>query len=381
MIRGFLSACLLLLALMCALPAQAAGTGVKALEKAHLNLNKGNLGQKKAKINRKNKGARRNKAKLKRKNGGLRRNKTKPNGKNGTLRQNKVKVGFGREKHNRNLRKLRRKNARVSLQRTKFNLDGAKKGQNKKLRQKKKGRNKANFRRNRPNSVKLIARDMHKKHVAKLHGVPKHFDWYKGPRVGMGLDPKGFTAMNAWGQVYEAAGGNPSTNSRVQLRKIKAFYLSKSDGKWHKLQATRSVEGDAYTEGFGNNSSHKADERRENGGGISVTVGNGMNYHFWPKSDRVALPPAKDIAGIFTTVQARLVLNDPKKRDDRIKSRILVGMGGDYWRDKNAQWAPNYVNNNDIAIGRHRFVKTGWRSFNMTTLSRKALRRTPPPLK
>jgi hypothetical protein len=232
-----------------------------------------------------------------------------------------------------------------------------------------------------PNSIELVAQDMRLPHEAKLRGVPVHFDWYKGPRINMGLTPRNFTAMTAWGQVYEAAQGNIATNTRVELRNIKSYYLSASDRHWHLLQTSRSVEGNAFTEDYAGNINFAADIRPEAGGGISVTVGNGLNFHFWPAGDRASLPPVKDLAGIFTTVQARLIVDDTTKPDDRARARILVGMGGDYWRNINAQWAPNYANNNDIAIGRHRYVKTGWQSFNMTTMSLTELQKFPPPLR
>ncbi len=231
-----------------------------------------------------------------------------------------------------------------------------------------------------PNSVKLIAQDMHLPHEAKLHGAPAYFDWFTGPRIGMGLSPQGFKAMTAWGQVYEAEQGSPARNTRVLLRNIKAFCLSASDGEWHMLQGSRSVNGEAYAEDFVDNINIAADVRSEDSGGVSVIVGNGLNYHFWPTGERAVLPLAKNISGIFTTVQARLVVDDPAKPDDRACARILVGMGGDYWRDGDAQCAPNYANNNDIGIGRHRYVKTGWQSFNMTTMSLAELQKTPPPL-
>jgi len=231
-----------------------------------------------------------------------------------------------------------------------------------------------------PNSVALIAQDMRLDHEARLHGVPRHFDWYQGPRPGMGLDPGAFTAMTAWGQVYEAAQGSPAVNTRVQLRNIAAYYLSASDGAWHLLHGSLSVDGEAYSEDFEDNVNTTADVRAEASGGVSVAVGDGLNYHFWPEGDRAVLPPGEDIAGVFATVQARLVQGDPAGPDDRASARLLVGMGADYWRDVDAQWAEDYANNNDIAIGRHRYVKTGWQSYNMTTLSLEGLRNSPPPL-
>jgi len=232
-----------------------------------------------------------------------------------------------------------------------------------------------------PNSVALIAQDMRLPHQARLHGVPAYFDWYSGPRINMGLDPRGFAAMTAWGQVYEAAAGSPATNTRVELRNIRAYYLSAVDHSWHVLQASGSVEGDAYTENYEGNVNTASDIRPEADGGLSVTVGGGLNFHFWPAADRGELPPPGDIAGIFASVQARLIVDDPGKPDDRAQARLLVGMGGDYWRDADAQWAPDYANNDDIAIGRHRYVKSGWMWFNMTTMSLAELRKYPPPLR
>ena len=232
-----------------------------------------------------------------------------------------------------------------------------------------------------PNSVELIAEDMRLPHEAKLHGVPRNFDWYNGPRINKRLDPEGFTAMTAWGQVYQAVLGSPATNTRVQLRNIEAYYLSRSDGAWHVLQASRGVDGEAYAEDFDVNENKGANVRVEADGSGSVLIEDGYTYHFWPEGDRALLPAVEDIAGVLSTVQARLIVDDPARPDDRTKARLLLGMGADYWRDTEVQWAEGYVNNDDIAIGRHRFVKTGWQSFNMTTLNLERLRRTPPPLR
>jgi hypothetical protein len=54
-------------------------------------------------------------------------------------------------------------------------------------------------------------------------------------------------------------------------------------------------------------------------------------------------------------------------------------MGGDYWLNLNAQW-DNFKTNGGIAIGRFKYVKPGWQSFNMTTLPEATLRSNPPPI-
>jgi hypothetical protein len=87
------------------------------------------------------------------------------------------------------------------------------------------------------------------------------------------------------------------------------------------------------------------------------------------------------IAGIFTTVQARLILDDPTLPDDRAQARYLLSVGGDYWRDLAAEWQSDWTTVGDAAIGRFRYVITDWQSFNMTTVSDEVLCANPPPLR
>ncbi|MBN1893897.1 hypothetical protein JW906_05360, partial [bacterium] len=113
------------------------------------------------------------------------------------------------------------------------------------------------------NSVETIIDDMTKIHEARPHGVPSNYDWAVRPRIGMGNDPGGFKAMTAWGQLYEAAEGNPATNARVQIRDLEAYLLSKADGQWHILQGSLRVEGAAYREDFAGDVNEPADIRLE----------------------------------------------------------------------------------------------------------------------
>jgi hypothetical protein len=224
--------------------------------------------------------------------------------------------------------------------------------------------------------VATIIYDMIPPHEGKPHGV--NYDWASGPRIGMGNNPKGFKALIAWGQLYEDSQGNPATNSRVQISNIKAYMLSKRDGKWHLLQRSRKVEGAAYREDYVGDINKPADIRYESDGSISVKAGQGYNFHFWSPTGRVQIDP-NDVAGIFTTVQARLVIDNPQKPDDRSKARYLLSMGGDYWLDLSAQW-DNWTTNGDIGIGKFKYVTTKWQAFNMTNLSPTEIRQNPPPM-
>jgi hypothetical protein len=227
------------------------------------------------------------------------------------------------------------------------------------------------------NSITTIIYDMTPPHEGMPHGVPTSYNWASKPRVGWGNNPQGFKAMIAWGQLYEATTGNPATNTRVQIRNIRAYMLSKREGQWYLLQSSTRVEGAAFREDFAGNVNKAADIRYEPDGSISVKAGQGYNFHFWTPS-RVPIDP-NDIAGIFTTVQARLVIDNLQRADDRAKARYVLSMGGDYWLNLTAKW-DNWTTNGDIGIGKFKYVTSNWRAFNMTTLSPAQIRQNPPPL-
>lgn len=227
------------------------------------------------------------------------------------------------------------------------------------------------------NSIEEIINDMKLPHEAIAHGT-EQYDWGKAPRIGMGNDPGEWTAMIIWGQVYESVNRNIATNTRVELRNIAAYYLSKKDSKWHRWQYAKEIKGAAYREDFADDENKPADIRKEPDGTISITCGNGYNFHFWPATGRVEIDPS-DISGVFTTCQARLILDDPEKPDDRNQSEYLLSIGGDYWKDKNAEW-DYWKTNADIAIARFKYVIRDWRAFNMHTLDEITLRENPPPM-
>ena len=228
------------------------------------------------------------------------------------------------------------------------------------------------------NSMATIGDDMNLPHAGRPRGVPDHYNWVLKPRVGAGNNPKGFTALTAWGQVYEDATGNPATNTRVQIRNLKTFLLSRRTGRWKLIQNSVSVSGAAYREDYVNDDNQPADVRQESNQGVSVKAGNGYNFHFWTTTGRATIDPT-DVGGVFVTVQARLILDSPARPDDRSQARYLLSVGGDYWLNTTARW-DNFKTNHDIAMGRFKYVTSEWQAFNMTTLSRAKLLRNPPPL-
>lgn len=202
------------------------------------------------------------------------------------------------------------------------------------------------------------------KHEGIPHGVPLDYDWAQKPRFGDG--PKdNYPKYTAWGQVYEDAEGNPADNTRVQIRNMVSYYFSRKEQKWIKLQGEGKIEGAAYPESFGKGLGtcpHIARDESENGGGASVTAGKGYNFHFWPSEARIDVVPS-DIEAIYTTLEARLILDDEKGEDDRDTARYLMSVGGDFWIvDGNGSGGDNH--NFDFAVGRFRYITNEWQRFS-----------------
>jgi hypothetical protein len=186
-------------------------------------------------------------------------------------------------------------------------------------------------------SIETIISDMQPPHEGQPQGVPDAYDWSKGPRMGMGNQPRpNFNAMIPWGQLYGAVEGNSATNTCVQIRDLRAYLLDRRDHKWHLLQHCQRFEGAAYRADYQGNKSKPADIRKESDGSISVQVDRNYNFHFWCPM-RVKIDP-NPILGIFTTAQARLTVENPQKADDRKQSRYLLSIAGDYWLNVAAPW-------------------------------------------
>jgi Ca2+-binding RTX toxin-like protein len=229
------------------------------------------------------------------------------------------------------------------------------------------------------NLADLLISDMTLAGEGKPHGVPDYYGWSIKPRIYKGNDPGDFQAMIAWGQVYEEAGGNPATNSRVQLQNIQTFILSKSTGQWVKIQDSQAVDGAAFRENYVGNVNRPANGIKLPDGSIAVTAGQGFNYHFWPASGKIEIDP-NDIAGIVTSVEARLVVADPSQPDDRNSANYVLNMGGDYWRNTSVPWNGLDVNNSEIGQGRFKYVTSEWQTFSMSTLNANLLLNNPPPI-
>ncbi len=230
------------------------------------------------------------------------------------------------------------------------------------------------------NTLQLIRDDMTRLHEGYPRGVSLTTGWAEGPRVGWGNDPPAdWNAMIPWGQIYADSRGNPAVNVRCQIRNMQAWYLSKKDDQWKKWVLTSRIEGANYAEDFQNDVNIPADIRQEGPeAGISVPPPpQGYNFHFWSGEGRIVMDPL-DIAGVWVSMEARLIRADEQQPDDRPAARLLFSAGADYWQSPTAAW-DQWKTNGDIAIGRFRYLTSDWQAFNMHTLSEMQLQSNPPP--
>jgi hypothetical protein len=212
------------------------------------------------------------------------------------------------------------------------------------------------------NPLSVAVDDMTLPHQGYPHGVPASYDWAQGPVERSQAIPGRFHAVVAWGQVYEDRCGNPAHNTRVQIKDIRIYLLDRWGGTWRLLQHARRVAGAAYRESFSPPIHRPADIRSEPDGGISVKAGGGFNFHFY-SPDRARIRP-KHVAALLATVQARLIVDDPTRPDDRSHARYILSVGADLWRDTVIEYDRD-ENNPDMGMGRFRYVTPDWQSFNM----------------
>lgn len=238
------------------------------------------------------------------------------------------------------------------------------------------------------NCAQAIINDMTLPGDAALHGTEK-FDWGLGnggiekiPIPAKNYKGESWTAMTNWGQVYIPRSGSKATNTRCQIRNVQTMILSK-DGKWRQVQ-NGNPGGAAFKEDFANDESKAANVRDEatNGGGISVIVGvgdfAGFNFHFWTEKPARVDIDTNTIVALYTSCEARLIIDDIRKADDRKDCKNILMMGADWWLNKETGWKPDWSANSGVAGGRSKWVTSEWQTYNMCTLPEDELRKNPP---
>lgn len=226
----------------------------------------------------------------------------------------------------------------------------------------------------------ILIDDMSLQNEGKLHGVPDSWSWNNGPELSGNTIPSQYNAIQGWGHLYEAASGNTSTNTRVALRNMETWWLSKSTNKWKRVQSSpNNVEGAAFREDYAGNASENPDLKII-GGYQAVRPGNGHNFHFWHPGGGYDIPAADrgDFGGVVTVIQAKLVLDNPAGPDDRSRAKYLLSSALDLYFSVQNHGTPPIPS---LGIGRAKYVTSEWTlfTFNSVSPSNASLIQTNPP--
>ena len=259
------------------------------------------------------------------------------------------------------------------------------------------------------NSVQEIVNDMRLYNEGELAGVDKGNGWASGPGyVIMGNIPRGtntpsywkpanthfksgatWNAVIPWLVVFDGV-GNGATNTRVQMRNIKLYMKRKSTNRWEVI-INQPISGEDYPKSLQGDQTTRADIRYEADGSRSLKP-NGRNrvFHGWGSPINF---DAWDLKALVTTVQARLVVDNPARPDDRSRAKFLIHVGADYYPETStrvAATAPAYYFPG-VGVSRAKYVRNEWRAFNFSTIdagkpepggsiSTQELINNPPPL-
>jgi hypothetical protein len=260
------------------------------------------------------------------------------------------------------------------------------------------------------NTLDTIVSDMRLKNDAVLRGYENRtVGWYVGPgNVALGNDPRMTNAPDWFKQAYPSyidgtymrallpwlvifdGVNNEATNTRVHIRGMRAWILSRSTGEWRSLGLSPGVSG--YNTGKSSlvGGSASEDKRTNADGSVEIKPPSdtSLAWHGWWNNGRVVIDPT-DIQALLFTLQARLTVDNPGITDDRARSQYLVQVGADYYRDQNWSWT---VPAPGVGTSRSKLVKNEWQAFSLFTftdvgvsepgggITEAAFRRNPPPL-
>jgi hypothetical protein len=223
----------------------------------------------------------------------------------------------------------------------------------------------------------LLWSDMHLPHEVMPEGVPPGFDWAKRPRIHLDRNRRRFHALEAWGQIYACARRSLAPFASVELRDLNAWVFDHATLSWIRVQKSRRVAGAAYREDYVNNEATPGQTGVGPGGGTTVTLTPGRNFHFWDMRGRARVD-ATHMLDIVVTVRARLLA--PYSGYLGEQECVILAAGADYWISKTALWTVSKNTVSNVGIGRFKRIGPSWRLYTMSTASGSLLRHHPLPI-
>jgi len=202
-------------------------------------------------------------------------------------------------------------------------------------------------------------------------------------------NPKGifsWTCINDWWFVNRSTNLNQTNNVRIQVRNKRIQIKRISTGLWTTLGNTSDPGAEYYPPaGSGAPSGNVSKRTATNpGGGVEFKFDGNLantNIHGYGNGFIDISAYAGDIADIFSSIEARLVLDDPMGADDRALAKYLMDAGCDFYPDTGWRvtplagipatklFAPGEYYNPGCGAGRFKFLTNDWQMFGFSPLA------------
>lgn len=180
--------------------------------------------------------------------------------------------------------------------------------------------------------------------------------------------------IQPWMLIEVAEGQNAAVNTRVRLSQIRLNVLRQSTGRWERVQTT-TISGETFDGDAINPIPDTSDPKYIVGNAVDIVPPHKrtMTYHGWGE---LQWWDTWDIRAVHVSVDARLVVNDRSKPDDRSKAAYVLQVGGDYKPSgvENPRDDPKmHLGNGQyyypgIGNSRNRRIYREWRTYNFCTL-------------
>lgn len=209
------------------------------------------------------------------------------------------------------------------------------------------------------------------------------------PRNWPGIRFAEWRAMLGWFVIYEGVGGNPASNSAVEVSGIELWYLSKTSKTWKLVhsglqpQWGTTLAPDAMTT-LSTRAASKVDTPHSTTymPTAANVVHGGLAQAETPWD---AATGRADIEAIYLSVRHRLILRDPSGFDDRANANFVLQAGVDYYpylgsrvSDLKAPYVPG------AGLGQFIKVSDQWRYSTLfiksNAISESQLLDIPPPI-
>ena len=236
------------------------------------------------------------------------------------------------------------------------------------------------------NIVDTLISDMSEMNDLPLKDVNPKYGFSRGPGYNLaGTDSGGANYVLPWFVQFEGE-GNAARNTRVEIRKLRLFVKSKSNGKWSRLIDSNRFSGIQCDQGSNYFHCPQQAQVQDDGDRASTLPLSNLNLHGW-WGGREPIE-SWDMAAMVISLEARLTKDSNGGVDDRSKAKYLLHVGADYY-PTNASYDRILE---AVGVSRAKLVTSDWQTFSFSTLgdvglqepgggiSSKALRENPPPL-